>query len=340
MLKTLLLFLLSFPAFSQLAILPHPAVVKPERGNFSLRAGLRVWASPACANERQLLDDYWKQAGLPPLTPATKPKTSDIQLLVDGARYEALGTEGYELRVSPRRIVVAGASSAGVFHGLQTLRQLLPTMGVDAVVPAVLVRDKPRFSWRSFTLDEGQHSEGIETLKKLLDELALLKFNRFQWSMAATRDTPTIYTLDEVDRIKQYGRARHIHVDIRPASPSAAYSWANGNTTDLLKTIKSGQDAVVSTTSETHLSASLAQLPLDRVYRFEPIPDQLPEDLLPRMLGVNYTFLSEVPPTSERLFSQLHPRLAAAAEVAWTFQQDKKWNRFQQALEQFTKRWW
>jgi N-acetyl-beta-hexosaminidase len=357
----LLFYFITTVAFGQ-PIIPQPAVIKSERGSFAIRTGLRVWASASCTNERQFLDQYWQEAGLPALTTVVKPKAAEIRLLVDGARYEALGQEGYELQISPRRISVAGASAVGVFHGLQTLRQLLTASGTN--IPAILVRDKPRFGWRSFRLDEEQNSIGIVAVKKLLDELTLLKFNRLLWRIPPTNaagQTQGGYTAGQLEEIRQYAQARRLKpvIELNPVvqkdnigiSPdyelfrssatdtTTIYFW-KGRAKSMLEAAQKGWNIVNTVCPETCLQQSITELPLDRTYAFDPIPDQLLEDLRPQILGVGYGYSGGQTTTPESFFTQLHPRLAAAAEVAWTFQQDKNWGRFQNSLQLFVKRWW
>ncbi len=66
--------------------------------------------------------------------------------------------EGYTLSVTPERISIEGASEAGVFYGMQTLRKSIPEAGKARVVfPAVVVNDYPRFSYRGAHLDVSRH---------------------------------------------------------------------------------------------------------------------------------------------------------------------------------------
>ena len=63
----------------------------------------------------------------------------DIRLMLD----TSLGEEAYRLSVRPEGVVVEGGSPAGVFYGLQSLRQLVAQYG--AVLPEVQVEDAPAF---------------------------------------------------------------------------------------------------------------------------------------------------------------------------------------------------
>jgi hexosaminidase len=102
-----------------------------------------------------------------------------------------LGEEGYRLEVTPRRVTIRAAGAAGVFYGIQTLRQLFPpellreapVAGATWTAPAVTVEDRPRFAWRGAHLDAGRHFMPVSFVKKYLDVLALQKMNRFHWHL-------------------------------------------------------------------------------------------------------------------------------------------------------------
>ncbi len=92
--------------------------------------------------------------------------------------------EGYTLSVTPERISIEGASEAGVFYGMQTLRKSIPEAGKARVVfPAVVVNDYPRFSYRGAHLDVSRHFFPTDSIKKYIDMLALHNINRFHWHL-------------------------------------------------------------------------------------------------------------------------------------------------------------
>jgi hexosaminidase len=107
-----------------------------------------------------------------------------IQLRVDPAA-TALGDEGYELTVTARGIVIRAQRHAGVFHGVQTLRQLMPAaveyraaLPRPLRVPVATVVDTPRFAWRGAMLDVARHFFSVEDVKRYIELMALYKLNR------------------------------------------------------------------------------------------------------------------------------------------------------------------
>ncbi len=97
----------------------------------------------------------------------------------------SLGEEGYELYVTPDSVRVIANRPAGLFHGLQTIRQLLPAaieseMGsarYDWSIPALTIVDQPRFAWRGAMLDVARHFFTVREVEQYIDILALYKFN-------------------------------------------------------------------------------------------------------------------------------------------------------------------
>jgi hexosaminidase len=97
----------------------------------------------------------------------------------------ALGEEGYELNVTSDSVRLVANRPAGLFRGIQTIRQLLPAdiesdMGLDRVdwpIPALRIVDQPRFAWRGAMLDVARHFFTVREVEQYIDILALYKMN-------------------------------------------------------------------------------------------------------------------------------------------------------------------
>ncbi len=111
-----------------------------------------------------------------------------IHLRLEPSSRDRLGQEGYELEVKQRSILVVAAEPAGLFYGIQTLRQLLPPAifsprkvdGVDWAVPCVRIVDRPRFKWRGLLIDPARHFIPVGDVEKFIDIMAVHKLNRLQ----------------------------------------------------------------------------------------------------------------------------------------------------------------
>ncbi|TPG46893.1 beta-hexosaminidase [Rhodanobacter glycinis] len=153
--------------------------------------------------------------------------------------------EGYALDVTPQGIRITARDDAGLFYGAVTLWQLLtPDAQHGAVqVPAVQIRDQPRFTWRGLMLDSARHFQSVVEIEQLLNQMAEHKLNVFHWHLTddqgwriqikrypeltrigAWRTPPDaghdgeppryggFYTQDEIRRVVAYAAARHITV--------------------------------------------------------------------------------------------------------------------------------
>jgi len=107
---------------------------------------------------------------------------------------KTLGAEGYELTIGPQSMLLVAATPAGLFYGVQTIRQLLPhSSEYEAVyydkphpvtLPALTIRDQPRYEWRGAMLDVARHFFSVEEVQRYVDLLALHKMNRLHLHLA------------------------------------------------------------------------------------------------------------------------------------------------------------
>ena len=94
--------------------------------------------------------------------------------------------ESYELTISSDKGKILACDNAGLFYGLQTLRQLIMTAEkIDDKIklPCCIIKDKPAYEWRGVMLDTCRHFFSIEFIKKIIDNAALHKMNRFHWHL-------------------------------------------------------------------------------------------------------------------------------------------------------------
>jgi hexosaminidase len=79
---------------------------------------------------------------------------------------------------------LAGGSSAGVFYGIQTLKQTVPSDPAEAyVLPSLEIVDRPAFPYRGMHLDVSRHFFDVAFIKKHLDAMAQAKMNTFHWHL-------------------------------------------------------------------------------------------------------------------------------------------------------------
>ncbi len=118
-------------------------------------------------------------------------KDNIIVLTTQGADSK-LGDEGYDLSIHKNAVRIEANTAAGVFYGVQTIRQLLP-LEIESPdlsdkkqkwsIPCLEIQDKPRFSYRGMHLDVCRHFMPKEFIKKYIDYIAMHKMNTFHWHL-------------------------------------------------------------------------------------------------------------------------------------------------------------
>lgn len=158
-------------------IIPEPVSVERAEGSFLMSDNTSLQTGDGC---QKAADFAAKLFNL-----SVDGEGPPLSLLLDDGITQA---EGYLLLVTADGIRLSGADEGGLFHGLQTLRQLLPAdqtgQRTAAVkIPAVTIQDHPAFSWRAMHLDVCRHFFDVEFVKKYIDLLAFHKMNIFHWHL-------------------------------------------------------------------------------------------------------------------------------------------------------------
>ncbi|AIR98538.1 beta-N-acetylhexosaminidase [Streptomyces glaucescens] len=221
-------------------VIPAPASVTPGGAPYRITGGTRIHVGGS--REAHRIGEYLADL-LRPSTgyrlPVTEEGAGGIRLRLAQGPY---GTEGYRLDSGRGGVTITAARPAGLFHGVQTLRQLLPAaVERDTVQPGPwlvaggTVRDTPRYPWRGAMLDVSRHFFTVDEVKRYVDRLALYKFNKLHlhlsddqgwriaidsWPRLTTHGGSTevgggpggFYTKDDYREIVRYAAARHLEV--------------------------------------------------------------------------------------------------------------------------------
>ena len=193
----LLLHAIALPVAAQdlpaIAIIPLPSSMTVKPGHFTLSSSTQIVVDEPLHGLGRRLETLIETPTGFDLTVRTgaAPKTHHIALRLQASLASTLTDEGYNFDVTERAITIRASAPAGVFYGIQTLRQLLPkeifrearVANVDWRVPLATISDKPRFGWRGAHLDVSRHFQPKEFVKKYIDLLALHKMNRFHWHL-------------------------------------------------------------------------------------------------------------------------------------------------------------
>jgi len=119
-----------------------------------------------------------------PVTAMGGDGSGQVRLTLDAAD-TSLGQEGYVLLVDDKQVSIHAHAPAGIFYGIQTLRQLLPA-GMEGTAPsgeqtreiqAVQIRDRPEYAYRGSMLDVARHFFAVDDVKRYIDLISTYKMN-------------------------------------------------------------------------------------------------------------------------------------------------------------------
>ncbi|MFE2186086.1 beta-N-acetylhexosaminidase [Streptomyces sp. NPDC059455] len=204
-------------------VVPAPASVRPAAGSYAIRPDtrVRVSGSDGAARSARRVGDYLARV-LRPSTGFSLPVTTRsgddgirLRLTPKAAGVRTLGEEGYRLQVTGRAITLTARGSAGLFHGVQTLRQLLPASVERTTrqsgpwrVSGGTITDVPRYAWRGAMLDVSRHFFGVDQVKRYIDQLALYKINKLHLHLSD--DQGWRIAIDSWPRLARYGGSTQV----------------------------------------------------------------------------------------------------------------------------------
>jgi hexosaminidase len=221
--STLLLGLFAFIGVSAQnnlpLIIPQPVDVKVYEGFFELTqsASLRYNQPDGQGVAQQLVQHLSQATGF--VLKTEQGTVGTIQLNLNAIPDKTLGDEGYTLTSSTKNVVIAANKPAGLFNGVQTLYQLMPTeiesklpSVADWKLPIVTITDYPRFAWRGMMFDVSRHFFTKEEVKMHIDQLSHFKINTFHWHLTDDNgwriEIKTLPKLTEVGawRVERHGQ--------------------------------------------------------------------------------------------------------------------------------------
>ncbi|GIE79856.1 beta-N-acetylhexosaminidase [Actinoplanes philippinensis] len=171
----------SSPAPSPIAltsVLPAVAEAQPDPGNdFRITAGTVIVGSGEVAG--QLAAALRPATGFA-LPIGAMPAANAITLRLEPGH----GDEGYRLTIRRDGVELLATGRAGLFNGVQTLRQLLPP-AIEAdtpqrrkwIIPGGTIDDRPRYAYRGTMLDLARHFHTPDEIRTHIDRISRFKIN-------------------------------------------------------------------------------------------------------------------------------------------------------------------
>jgi hexosaminidase len=163
-----------------LTVVPAPVSARPRPGaDFTLDTSTAVVAVGGAAPVGEYLAGILRPATGYPLPVVSDARPGSLTLTLEEGH-----DTGYRLDVAPAGVVVRATGAAGLFAGVQTLRQLLPP-AVEAGVPAPgpwtvaggRIVDRPRYTYRGVMLDVVRHFFTVAEVRRFIDLIAQYKVN-------------------------------------------------------------------------------------------------------------------------------------------------------------------
>ncbi|UMB55273.1 glycoside hydrolase family 20 protein [Lutibacter sp. A64] len=168
---------------SDIHIIPKPMELDLQQGVFEFTENTQIVVTNAFQKEiaKQFSDKIGLAIGFNLQIIEEVPSENYIQFLTNSE----LENEAYQLSINSNKIIVSASSNNGFLYGLETLKQLLPVeieskelvSTIDWIVPAVEIKDQPRFKYRGLHLDVSRHFFKKEYIKKTIDRLTMHKMN-------------------------------------------------------------------------------------------------------------------------------------------------------------------
>jgi hypothetical protein len=223
-----------------ISVIPQPRQVTATGESFRLRADTRiVLGNPRSIEDRFAVDDFIQDVKDTAAVELGIGRARTRGLLVGTFDNEAiksglkrlqidvpanLGDEGYVIFVTGTEAIVAGKTSAAVFYGLQTLKQLVRATGAETFIPGVRIIDWPAMRWRGVSDDISRGPvPTVDYIKRQIRTEAFFKLNLHSFYMEhtfASESNPLIgpaggsLTPAEIRDLVAY--ARHYHVELVP----------------------------------------------------------------------------------------------------------------------------
>lgn len=195
-------------AYYQVIPLPQE-IVQTEQTAFTLNKKTRIVYTPGnemLKKNAEFLAEYIQSAvGLKLKVQAGNGNAHSIIL---STGLDKQNKEAYTITVSKEEgVKINGASEAGTFYGVQTIRKSLPEHACASVLfPAVTINDQPRFGYRGMMLDVCRHFMTVDEVKRFIDMMVLHNQNIFHWHL--TEDQGWRIEIKKYPRLTEIGSMR------------------------------------------------------------------------------------------------------------------------------------
>jgi len=227
----------------QLSIVPKPVSINYKEGVFQSAALPSITGDDFFKNEIEIikgqLNDDLAKSGKSARFNETK-TLIDTKTLTCQKSLKTENDEAYRLNILNDKIILEAASPKGMYHALQTFRQLALSRDGMFTLPCAEINDYPRFTWRGFMLDCSRHFYSVPFVKNIIDIISMHHISRFHWHLTddqgwrlPVKEYPLLteigsrrqdlrrqwvshvggfYTVEEIREVVDYAAKRHIEI--------------------------------------------------------------------------------------------------------------------------------
>lgn len=162
-------------------VIPKPISASATGKTFLITKSTTIGADSSLRDVANYLVENLKAVTGLSLNLASKADDGAILLTLEGAS-SSLGDEGYELQIDAKQLKITANKPAGLFYGIQTIRQIIADKDDKASrdeweVATGAITDYPEYAWRGSMLDVARHFFSVEDVKRYVDLLSYYKIN-------------------------------------------------------------------------------------------------------------------------------------------------------------------
>ncbi len=174
-----------------------PSVKETHQGNGQLdpAIGFNILADANLSPEYRHLSELLRGYDI------ASTKGIDIRLSLN----ENLEAESYHLLIDQQGIRITGGDTAGVFYGIQTLRQLT----AEGALPYLSMADTPDWQHRGLFLDIARHFQEADEIITIIQTMAAYKMNRLH--LGISNDEGWRLEIPSVPELTTIGSRREFH---------------------------------------------------------------------------------------------------------------------------------
>ena len=197
-------------------LIPDAQSIDTTEDVLNLTNGFNISAEPMLANEKVHLSNLFQQFA------AESSSGIPISLLLQSD----LPDEGYHLTIDANGVKIAGSDQAGVYYGIQSLRQIIS----NNRLPCINIKDAPDWSHRALFLDISRHYQDADQIVKVIQIMAAYKMNRLQ--LGISNDEGWRLEIESVPELTDIGGRRQHETTNTSGEVQALYpAWGDDHQT-------------------------------------------------------------------------------------------------------------